>query len=59
MGGRYTPEGLQMTEVNATKNAEDRMRSQSMIQMAQQLQMPMNVQGQLGIGGSISRPGRF
>ena len=37
MGGRYTPNGLEMADVNAQKNAEDRLRARSM----------------MGIGGSL------
>lgn len=37
MGGRYTPQGLQMTEVNAVKNADDRIRARAL----------------MGIGGSL------
>jgi hypothetical protein len=39
MGGRYTPKGLQMTEVNAAKNADDRLKARAMI--GQQLGMRM------------------
>lgn len=34
MGGRYTPEGLKMIDINSTKNAEDRLKMQSMIGLA-------------------------
>lgn len=48
MGGRYTPGGLEMTEVNATKDAEDRMRAKAMIGQQMQMQPP----GMIGIGGT-------
>lgn len=47
MGGRYTPNGLEMVDVNATKDAEDRMRAKAMI--GQQMAMPG---GMIGIGGT-------
>lgn len=37
MGGQYTPGGLELIDINSTKNAEDRLRARAMI----------------GIGGSM------
>jgi hypothetical protein len=39
MGGRYTPTGLQMADVNAQKDALDRLRMQSMIGIGGSLRM--------------------
>jgi hypothetical protein len=49
MGGQYTPQGLELAESDANKNAEDRLRAKALI--GGQMQMAMQP-GMIGIGGT-------
>lgn len=51
LGGRFTPNGLESADVNATTNASDRLRAKSMIGQAQE--DDMRRRSMIGVGGTL------